>query len=96
MKVTFALVLTATALWSLILVMGFAGIDGVRSQNVPGYPSDEQLRYYIYIPTAVLTLLGITWALSVRFRLLKALLALVAVATLLPLPSYLYYYTGGV
>ncbi|WP_229676370.1 hypothetical protein, partial [Polaromonas eurypsychrophila] len=38
MKVTFTLVLTATALWSLILAMGFAGIDGVRSQNVPGVP----------------------------------------------------------
>jgi hypothetical protein len=96
MKVTFALVLTAISLWSLILVMGFAGIDGVRSQNVPGYPSDDQLRYYIYIPTGVLALVGITWALSVRFRLLKALLALVVVAALLSLPSYLYYFTGGV
>jgi hypothetical protein len=89
-------VLTAISLWSLILVMGFAGIDGVRSQNVPGYPSDDQLRYYIYIPTGVLALVGITWALSVRFRFLRALLALVAVAALLSLPSYLYYFSGGV
>jgi type IV secretory pathway VirB6-like protein len=96
MKVTFALVLTATALWSLILATGFAGIDGVRSHNVPGYPSDDQLRYYIYTPAGVLALVGITWALSVRFRLLKALLTLVAVAALLSLPSYLYRYTGGV
>jgi hypothetical protein len=96
MKVTYALVLAAAALWSLILVMGFAGIDGVRSQNVPGYPSDDQLRYYIYIPIGILALVGITWALSVRFRLLKALLTVVAVAALLSLPSYLYYYTGGV
>lgn len=96
MKVTFALVLTAIALWSLILVIGSAGIDGVRSQNVPGYPPDGQLRYYIYIPTGVLTLMGITWALSVRFRHLKVLLTLIAVAALLSLPSYLYYFTGGV
>jgi hypothetical protein len=96
MKVMFVPVLTATALWSLILVMGFAGIDGVRSQNVPGYPSDDQLRYYIYIPIGVLALVGIAWALSARFRLLKALPAFVAVAALLSLPFYLYYYTGGV
>lgn len=96
MKVTFALVLTAMVLWSLILVMGFSGIDGVRSQNVAGYPSYDQLRYYIYIPIGVLALVGITWTLSTRFRLLKALPTLVAVAALLCLPSYLYYYTGGV
>lgn len=96
MKATFALALTATALWSLVLIMGFAGMDGVRSQNVPGYPSDGQLRYYVYLPTGVLALVGVTWALSVRFRLLKALVALVALAALLCLPSYLYYYTGGV
>ncbi len=96
MKVKFLLVLTAIVLWSLILMVGFSGIDGVRSQNTAGYPTYGQLRYYIYIPIGVLTAVGVSWALSVRLRLLKALPALVAVAALLCLPPYLYYYTGGV
>jgi hypothetical protein len=96
MKSTLVLALTAGAFWALILMMGFAGIDGVRSQNVPGFPSDGQLRYYLYFPAAVLALVVTTGALSIRFAFLRTLVILVAVAALLCLPCYLIYYTGGV
>lgn len=96
MKLTHALAATAVVLWSLISIVGFAGIDGVRSQNVPGYPSQDQLRYYIYLPTSVLALVLLAWVASLRYRRLKALTVLVAVVALLCLPGYLLYYTGGV
>lgn len=96
MKSALVLTLPAAVLWALVLVVGFAGIDGVRSQNVPGYPSDDQLRYYIYLPMGVLALVVSTWALSRRHRLLKPLAGVVALVSLLCLPYYLQYYTGGV
>jgi hypothetical protein len=96
MRSALVLTLPAAVLWALVLVVGFAGIDGVRSQNVPGYPSDGQLRYYIYLPLSVLALVASTWALSRRHRFLRALAGAVALVSLLCLPYYLQYYTGGV
>src|SRR5437763_359397 len=96
MKFTAILPVAAVASWALILVVGFDGIDGVRSQNVPGYPSDGQLRYYIHLPASVVALALVTWTLSLRYRRMKAVAVLVAVAALIGMPCYLLYYTGGV
>jgi hypothetical protein len=96
MKLTRVLALTAAVLWSLVLIVGFAGIDGVRSQNVLGYPSQGQLRYYVYFPVGVLALVLGVWAASFRYRHLRLAAGPVAVGALVCLPCYLVYYTGGV
>jgi len=95
MKGTHILALITATLWALILVMGFSGIESVRSQHVPGFPSAGQIRYYVYFPAALFALVIVMWALAARWRQLKApALALVALA-LLVLPGYLVFYTGG-
>jgi len=95
MKGTHLLGLITAILWAFVLVMGLGGIDGVRSQHVPGYPSAGQMRYYVYFPAAVLALVIATWAFASHRRQFKPpVIALIALA-LLALPGYLFFYTGG-
>jgi hypothetical protein len=96
MKGTHIVALIATILWVIVLLMGFGGIESVRSQRVPGYPSLGQMRYYIYFPTVVLALIVAAWAVAVRYRPIKMPALFVILAALLCLPCYLFYYTGGV
>jgi hypothetical protein len=96
MKNANVLTLITSALWLSLLVFGLAGIDGVRLQNVQGFPSEGQLRYYVHIPEAVLALVVTTWVAARRWPLLNALAIAIAVMALLGLPCYLVYFTGGV
>jgi hypothetical protein len=95
MKAVHVLAFTAAALWFAFLLVGLSGIDGVRSQHVPGYPSNVQLRYYLHIPLGVLAAVAISWIAAARWRL-KATATAVAVMALLGLPCYLLFFTGGV
>ena len=95
MKGTHILALAATTLWALVLLMGLGGVDSVRSQHVLGYPAAGQIRFYVYFPATVLALVVATWALSIYRRQFKALAATVIALTLLLLPGYLFFYTGG-
>lgn len=95
MKGTHTLSVITATLWALILLMGFGGIDSVRSQHVPGFSSAGQIRYYVYFPATLFALVIALWALAARFRQFKApAVALIALA-LLVLPGYLLFYTGG-
>jgi hypothetical protein len=96
MKGTGILAFVTATLWALILLMGFGGIDSVRSQHVPGYPSAGQIHYYVYFPAALLALIIFAWALAARWRRLKALALALILLALLALPCYLFFYTGGV
>jgi hypothetical protein len=94
MKAMHVLALTAAVAWLAFLVMGIGGIDGVRSQHVPGYPSEGQVRYY-QIPVGVLALIATSWVLGVRWKL-RALAIAVAGIALLGMPGYFVFFTGGV
>jgi hypothetical protein len=96
MKGTHILGLVTAILWALVLLMGLGGIDGVRSQHVPGFPSAGQMRYYVYFPAALLTLVIAAWTFAAHWRQFKTpAITLIALA-LLALPGYLFFYTGGV
>jgi len=96
MKGTHILALFAMTLWALVLLMGLGGIDGVRAEHVLGYPSAGQIGYYVYFPATVLALVVSAWMLSIYRRQLKAFAATVIMLTLLLLPGYLFFYTGGI
>ena len=93
MKGTHILALIATTLWALVLIMGLGGIDSVRSQHALGYPSAGQMRFYVYLPATVLVVVVAAWALSIYRRTLAAVLITLS---LLVLPGYLFFYTGGI
>jgi hypothetical protein len=96
MKGTHILALIATTLWALVLIMGLGGIDSVRSQHALGYPSAGQVRFYVYLPATVLVVVVAAWALSIYRRQLKTLAAVLITLSLLVLPGYLFFYTGGI
>ncbi|HEY5849210.1 MAG TPA: hypothetical protein VIT62_00365 [Lysobacter sp.] len=95
MKGTHILALITTTLWAIVLLMGFGLIDGVRSQHVSGFPSEGQMRYYVYFPAALLVLVITSWALATRRHLKAPAVALIALALLI-LPGYFLFYTGGI
>ena len=96
MKGTSIFAFVTATLWALILLMGFGGIDSVRSQHVPGYPSAGQIHYYVYFPATLLTLVIFAWALAARWRRLKILSLACILLAFFVLPCYLFFYTGGV
>ncbi|MBB5358055.1 4-amino-4-deoxy-L-arabinose transferase-like glycosyltransferase [Rhodanobacter sp. ANJX3] len=96
MKGTSILAFVTATLWALILLMGFGGIDTVRSQHVPGYPSVGQIHYYVYVPATLLALVIFTWALAARWQRFKILALAIILLALLFFPGYLFFYTGGV
>lgn len=75
--------------------MGLGGIDGVRLQHVPGFPSSGQMRYYVYFPAALLALVIAAWTLAAHWRSFKAPAVVLITLALLALPGYLFFYTGG-
>ena len=40
----------SAVLWLFMALDGISVIQGIRSQHVPGYPNDGQLRLYVVIP----------------------------------------------
>ena len=95
MKGTHILGLVTTTLWALILLMGLGGTHGVRSQNVPGFPSPDQMRYYLYLPAALLALVVAAWAFAAHWRPFKGPAIVLITMVLLAVPGYLFFYTGG-
>jgi hypothetical protein len=95
MKGTHILGLVTAILWALILLMGLGGIDGVRSQHAPGFPSADQVHYYVYFPAALLALVVATWTFAAYWRPFKAPAVVLIALALLALPGYLFFYTGG-
>lgn len=95
MKGTHILGLTAAVLWALMLIMGAGGLDSVRSQHVPDFPSAGQIRFYIDLPAFVLAAIVAAWAAAVRWRWLIAPAVALITLALLALPVYLFFYMGG-
>jgi hypothetical protein len=96
MKSTHTLALVAAIVWSVVLAIGLSGIDGVRAQHIPGFPSAGQVRYYVFMPATSVALVAVTWVLAVRWRKLKLLANALLVFTLLAFPFYFFHFTGGV
>jgi len=96
MKRIHILALVAATVWVLVLVMGVRGIGGVRAQHVLGYPSAWQMRYYIYLPATVAALVVAAWALSISRPPIRAVAIALMAFTLLLLPCFLFFYTGGI
>jgi hypothetical protein len=96
MKGTHILGLITVSLWIFFLLVGLGLIDSVRSQHVPGYPSAGQIRYYIHFPAAVLALVIATWVLAAHWRPFRGPAVLLITLSLLALPGFLLFYTGGV
>jgi hypothetical protein len=96
MKSTHTLALLAAIVWSAVLTIGVAGIDGVRLQQVPGFPSIHQVRYYVYVPAISVAIVVVAWGLAVRWRKLKLLANVLLALTLLAFPFYFSHFTGGV
>jgi hypothetical protein len=95
MKGTHILGLVTATLWALLLIMGLGGIDSIRSQHVPGFPSTGQLRYYVYFPAASLALVIAAWVLAAHWRQFKVPAVILIALALVALPGYLFFYTGG-
>jgi hypothetical protein len=51
------------------------------------------MRFYVYLPATVLVVVVAAWALSIHRRTLAAVLI---TPSLLVLPGYLFFYTGGI
>jgi hypothetical protein len=96
MKGTHILALVVTTLWAIALLKGFDSIDLMRSQQIPGWPSAGNIRYFVYVPAALLALVVSAWALAVRWRLIKVPAVIFILLALLVLPVYLLAYTGGI
>jgi hypothetical protein len=54
------------------------------------------MRFYVYLPATVLVVVVAAWALSIYRRQLKTLAAVLITLSLLVLPGYLFFYTGGI
>ena len=96
MKSSKILAFLVTTLWALILLMGFGGINSVRQQHAPGFPSAGQIHFYIHIPAIMLALVVALWVLAARYPSIRIPAVFLIVLALLALPGYLLFYTGGI
>jgi len=96
MKGTHLLSLITATLWALLILAVINSVKAARSQQIPGWPSPGQIHHYVYIPAIMFALIVSGWALTIRWRRLKAFTVLFIVLALLVLPVYLLAYTGGV
>jgi hypothetical protein len=96
MRGTHIIALIAATLWVFALYAGLNGLDLVRAQHIPGWPSAGQIRYYVYIPAALLLLMVSAWGIAVLWRSIKVPVVIFILLTLLVLPVYLLAYTGGI
>jgi hypothetical protein len=83
-----------TAIWSLFVLIGYQGIQGVIAQHAAGYPNAEQIRFYVVFPMAVTVFAALT-GLSFWYGRLTILARMVQVLSLVVVFPYLYFYTGG-
>jgi hypothetical protein len=53
------------------------------------------MRYYLYLPAALLALVVATWAFAAHWRPFKGPAIVLITMVLLAVPGYLFFYTGG-
>jgi hypothetical protein len=83
-KVDYFLAAITLLSWAHWIWFGYTGMDGIRSQHVPGYPNSGQYELYITVPIlmgviAILSaflLLGMRWIVVGRTALIVLLLAI--------------------
>jgi hypothetical protein len=84
------------ALWAGLLWVGLGGVRDIASRHIAGYPSSDQITYYVGIPLTVvvgLLIAGVT--LNILGRM-PGLLVILSGCTFLSLLPYLTAWTGGV
>jgi hypothetical protein len=96
MKAAHICAVVATSLWLLVLAIGVAGIHGVSTRDIPGYPNAAQIRYYLLFPGAVLLAVLGAWLVALRRPIWRAVAVCVALSSLAVFPFYFFHFTGGV
>lgn len=90
------LTIVAAVPWIALTLLGRIMISGVEAQGLPGYPNSGQIGYYFLFPLAVVALVLITgFTGNVGLRAVKTQ-QVMAIAALLTVLSYMFFYTGGV
>lgn len=90
------LTIVAASAWLGLAMIGLSLMRGVTLQNVPGYPSNDQIQYYVLYPFGVVALLACSAWLCNRFMRRPALLGCISGAALFAVLIYLLGYSGGV
>lgn len=91
MKIFF---LIGATLWAVALIVGATLISGVYAQQVDGYPNQQQLILYIFVPVGML-ILNIAFLL-VRKNVPNWINTIVTAGFLVPMFLYTFFFTGGV
>jgi hypothetical protein len=94
MKASYTFAIVALVAWGLLGLNGYSLLESSKTGNVPGYPSPEQYRFYVYFPTAMLVLVVAALVAS-HHRVFRAPAYVLYALSLLVLPPFLLYYTGG-
>jgi hypothetical protein len=82
--------------WTMMLLIGVSLIQGVTSQNVPGYPNAGQIKFYLLYPALVVAVLvACAWLFNGIWRRASTL-ALLSGASLLAALPYVMFFGGGV
>jgi len=84
--------------WAFWVWTGVGLSRGVVDQHVPGYPSAEQIEYYIGIPALMIAVcLGfVALTFFGKGRLTSNTAAVVLVAALFAVLPFMFFYGGGV
>jgi hypothetical protein len=80
----------------MLLISGFALVEGVRAQQVPGYPVSGQLHFYIHFPAVLVALIVLAWIVAAWYRPSKRPADIIIIITLLCAPIYVAISGGGV
>ena len=80
--------------WGGLSWMGWAGVKGVQSQHVPGYPNLGQIQFYTVFPLVMLSVALVPAALlsQTKWAIIGNIWSVVTLLAVLP---YLFFYTGG-
>ena len=89
-----AISILGAVLWGALLYTGVVVTTNASVHSVPGYPSTDQLRFYVFFPEAMTILsAGLIAFISKCPKWLGASLLAIQFALL---PAYLFFYTGGI
>jgi hypothetical protein len=95
MKKTAVVAIISAVLWLSLALLGWNLLQGVNAQNAPGYPNNDQFRYYLYFPLALFGTSLLLVLLSTRYRLGGAF-GCAPLFLILMIAPYMLAYTGGV
>ena len=93
MKRNFGLLVPAI-LWAILSLYGKIGLLSISDQKVPGYPNAEQVTYYFNVPMGMMAACILLFVL--RRRIPKTILVGGMIVSLVAIPVYLFFYTGGI